>query len=212
MIKKLVGLAFVLAVLGGIDYWAKKQAINHLEDNAARLGDQNTNSEATIGTVTFLPGLLLGGDVKDVTVRLENVDAAAMRFTFVRFEADKIELDRSIFMSRTRVDVESVTNGMISAEIPVRSLMNRLDGREVRLSPDKVEVDFGGQMIETEVELTEDRKLTFTAPGQPPVTIDFPANDFVPCEPPVKVRSGSLFFSCEVDTVPDILLRKTNRF
>ncbi|HWB71662.1 MAG TPA: LmeA family phospholipid-binding protein [Egibacteraceae bacterium] len=131
--------------------------------------------EADVDSFPFLPGVLLEGRIRRVSVTLDQVVGQALPFLAVGFELRGVELDQSALWQR-EVRLRSIDAGVFTARLTDDALAGML-GPALELTP-------GTRLPEVEL------------PG---------AGDLLPCAPSGEVSDGQVELTCEFSQVPSLL-------
>ena len=151
---------------------------------AARTRDTAAVS-ADIGSFPLAARVLFTGKVPRLSVTLDRVARASVRFAEVRFDLEGISVDRPA-MLRGRAQVESIDRGTVTATIEIGAL-----GRLASLAG--IDVRVVGRTLNA---------------GRVSVAI---AEDLVPCNPEASVDGERVILTCAIDDVPDVLVDALQR-
>jgi DUF2993 family protein len=214
--RKLTVLLFIAALAVG-DQVARVYAQNKLAEQAAAYYPPSTTSDATIRSFPFLGRLLVGGDVRQVKVGMENLRA---NFILVRrFEIDlrDVELDRGALF-RGEVRVTDIGTGRIEALVDGPSLA-RAVGADLRFGDESVEIHkrVAGRDLFARARVTVARNMVRLQPtsvvgvGLPAsafaLTITIPGADLWPCRADVEAVPEGLQIGCRIQDVPPALVQ-----
>lgn len=216
MIRKLVVLAVVSGVLVVADVAARSWAESKLAEQAAAYYPPSGESSASIRSFPFLGRLLVGGDVPEVFLRMENLRADILTVRRLALDLSGVEVDRGeLFAGRVRV--LDVGAGRIEALVDGSSLA-RAVGLDLRYADGEVEIHktVRGVDVSARGRVTlEGNRLTIVPTsvqglGIPAaaitVTYDIPGAELLPCQAEVRPVPEGLLVACAVDDVPPALV------
>jgi hypothetical protein len=155
-------------------------AESRIEQEVANRTNDEAAVSANIDSFPLASRVLVTGEVRKLTVTLEEVARQALTFSEVRFEVFGIHVDRPAIL-RGQARVEDIDRGTVTATIELGALggIASLAGVDVRI---------------------EGR--TLRAAG----VVAAIAEDLVPCPPEARIEDDRVILSCSIDEVPDILL------
>lgn len=203
--RKLLFVAFILAVLAGADVAARGAAERRLEERAVRAaGGVGATATAEVGSFPFLPRLLLTGSVPDVRVRAQPVTAGPLTLAAVEVDLDGVVLDRSALYGG-QVRLRGIDGGTVTVELDAGVLTEAL-GVPVEIAEGALKVAGAGLPVVARAEVV-DGTLVVSAAGVAALRLAVPRTELSPCRAAeVTVVGDRLRLVCRIEAVPAGLL------
>jgi hypothetical protein len=216
LIRKLVVLAVLTGALVVADVAARSWAESKLAEQAAAYYPPSGESSASIRSFPFLGRLLVGGDVPEVSLRMESLRADILTVSRLGLDLSDVKVDRGELVAG-RVRVVDIGAGRIEALVDGTSLA-RAVGFDLRFAYGEVEIHrkVRGVDVSARGRVTLDGNRLTIVPtsvqglGVPAaaftVTYDIPAAELLPCPAEVRPVPEGLVVACAVDDVPPALV------
>jgi hypothetical protein len=189
--RRVVVLLAVLAVVGLVsDIALKALAESQIEATATREAP-GASADAAIPVFPFLPPLLLGGRVDEVSVHLAHVAAGPTFFDRLDFDLHGVEISRGALFRERRVKLVHIDRGTVTAVVQLPAIARGLPltGLTARVSG---------------------RAIVVRGPGGVSVSIPMPAAALMPCEGTARLEAGAVRVSCTLEDVPPALVDAIN--
>lgn len=215
--RKLIVVVVVLGALATADVAARAWAESKLAEQAAAYYPPGTRASAAIRSFPFLGRLLLDGEVPEVRVGMENLQADVVTIRHLGLRLSDVIVDRD-GLFRGRVEVTDVGAGRVEAFIDGPSLA-RATGLDLRFRDGEVEFHrtIGGVDVFARARVTLEGNRLRVVPTSvqgadvPPasftVTYDIPGVELLPCTAQVRPVLDGLMVACGVEDVPPALVR-----
>ena len=203
MIRRLVFalVAFIPAVAILVEVFTPAVVEDRIEQRVESRVADATNVVADLDSFPFVTRLGLTGRVKHLTVDLEGVERAGLRFATITLDLDGIQLDRNALYDND-FKLRSIDEGTITAEFTEEALSDAV-GTEVQLEPGEAVVTVAGQELRAPVEIAGGALVL--AGGS--LSVPLPTGDLFPCDLEGEILAGRARLRCTVEEVPPILLR-----
>ena len=206
--RRLVVIVVVLGALGvGADVGAKQWAEGQIESRARAEVPADVSVAAQIHAFPFLPALFLNGKVAEAEAHFKNIKAGVLTFSDVVVDLHGIRVNRHELLNNRRVQVESISEGTVTAEITAAALTSALRGVPVVIANGEVKVTIAGASVVARVAVSGNA-LQLGVPGVGSIAI--PKTRLVPCVADVTVLAGRIRLSCTIHDVPPALLGAAN--
>lgn len=143
---------------------------------------------ATIDSFPFLARLLVSGEVQEIRVHQEAVEANGIRFSTIDVELHGVRVDRGRLLRSRQVDVTGIDRGTVTAVIGLAEIA-RLAGQALT----------GGIRLEDGALVIGD------------VRLDLAGAPLLPCASGLRFQGASVVVTCRLDDPPAELLREARR-
>lgn len=193
----IVVAALLVMVLGDLVF---ARVVEHA---AARELERRTGAvEAAVDIRSFplAESLFRRGEVREVTVRLEDVVSNGLPLVEVTLVGANVGVDRSNAIAGD-LRITRVGRADVVIEISEDDL-SEVFGFEVDLEIDRLTLSIDGEPTPLGSPVVEGRELVLEGePGR--LTLPLPAEDYLPCEPTPVVLDDRLALLCATDELPD---------
>ena len=174
-----------------------------VEQVVAREVEERTGARAATVDIRSFPlaeSLFRKGEVREVTVRLEDVVSNGLPLVEVTLTGVDVAMDRSDAISGN-LRITRVGRADLVVEIAEEDL-SAVFGVEVDLEIDRLTVSVDGEPTPLGSPVVEGRELVLEAEmGR--LSLPLPGEDFLPCEPNPVVLDDRLGLVCSTDELPD---------
>jgi hypothetical protein len=190
-VRRLLVLVVLLAVVGLVsDVGLKALAESQIETTAQQEAP-GASADAAIPVFPFLPPLLFGGKVDEVSVHLAHVPAGPAFFDRLDFDLHGVQISRSVLLHQRRVKLVHIDRGTVSAvvQLPAITRALPLTGLTARVVG---------------------RSVVVRGPGGVSVSIPMPRASLVPCQGTARLEAGAVRISCTLQDVPPALVDAIN--
>jgi hypothetical protein len=160
-----------------------------VEERVAERNENAATVTADIDSFPLVTRVLLTGNVKELTVTLDEVARQAVTFAQVRFEFAGIEIDRSSLRGGD-FRVTAIDRGTITATIDLGAVGGALGRIATRAGLD---VRVSGRTL-------------FVGPA----SIEL-SSELLPCDPDARIEGDQVVLSCTIDEVPEALIEAAQR-
>ena len=158
--------------------------------------------EAEVGSFPFLPGLVLGGEVNHLSLRLDDLVTPGVTFDEFEIDVEGLTFDRSVLFN-AQVQVQDLDRAVIRAEISEANASEAV-GVPVTFTPEGVSVQVAGQARPATVALAGG-ELTLAAQGVGELVVPISEGEYFPCTPEAQVRQAKVVLRCTADSLPAVL-------
>jgi hypothetical protein len=215
--RKLVVLLIVAGVLLAGDQAARVYAQSKLAERAAAYYPPSTAADASIRSFPFVGRLLVMGDVVEMKVGMENLQADVILIRRLDLDLRDVELDRNALF-RGRVELIDIGSGRIDALIDGPSLAKAAQA-DLRFHEDSVEIHkrVGGADVFARGRASVSNNVLRLQPtsvqgvGLPAsafaLTLRISGPEILPCDAVAEPVEGGLLVGCNVKDVPPSLVR-----
>jgi hypothetical protein len=215
--RRLVILLIIVGILLAGDQAARVYAQTKLAERAASYYPPSTAADASIRSFPFVGRLLVMGDVVEMKVGMENLQADEVLIRRLDLDLQHVELDRNALF-RGRIELTDIGSGRIDALIDGPSLA-RATQTDLRFHEDSVEIHkrVGGADVFARGRASVSNNVLRLQPtsvqgvGLPAsafaLTIRMSGPEILPCDAVAEPVEGGLLVGCTVKDVPPSLLR-----
>lgn len=198
--KRIAGIASIVAALLAVaaELVAPRLVADRVEQGVRERSSEATAVRADAGAFPFLPTLLAQGQVRRLSVTLEQVAGQQVPIAEVTFGLEGIQLDRDALFAG-EVEVTDIDTGTVTLELELGPLGDALGdalsglGGIGELGPDAFTV--------------RERTLVIAPAGVAGAEVPLPG-ELLPCAPDqVAVGDGVVRLSCAFTEVPGILVQ-----
>jgi hypothetical protein len=208
VIVLLVLLLLLAALLGGLAYGdlrLRGLAEERAEQQLAQALPQARNIEVTLDGFPFTLGVLVGGKVDALHVRIAEVKEAGLAATDLSLDVEEISLDKDALIDDQRLVVTDIgratAQGFVSDDA-----VSQVVGQPIAFSPGKAKATVRGREIDVKASVKGRLvQLSSGIPGVPAVTFPLPPGDVLPCSPELELQAGKIRLSCSIDELPKTL-------
>jgi hypothetical protein len=190
-LKKLVIVLVVL--LAGV--WLAVELVSipvgerMVEQRVAERNENAATVTADIDSFPLVTRVFLTGNVKELTVTLDEVARQAVTFAQVRFEFAGIAVDRSSLRGGD-FRVTAIDRGTITATIDLGAVGGAL----------------GRIATRTGLDVRVSGRTLFVGPA----SIEL-SSELLPCDPDARIEGDQVVLSCTIDEVPEALIEAAQR-
>ncbi len=181
-------LRLVVIVIVGLWLLAELAVIplaqGQIEKAVAQRSEGEAGVSADIDSFPMITRVLLTGQVKELSVTLDQVARQRLTFAEVTFQVSGIDVDRAAILQR-EVKIKSIDRGTVTATVDLGALGGIL-GRI-------------GSFIGNDVRV-EDGQLHI-GPSSFPL-----GDDIFPCDPDGQIEGEQVILTCSTTEIPDALL------
>jgi DUF2993 family protein len=201
-VRKLLVLVVVgLAVLVAVDI-ATRVAMEHQLEQRIDGYVPNSGASVTIHGFPWLPRLVAGGQVSEITARASQVSQGAFVLNDVVVTVTGVRIDRHLLTEHRQLEIVSIGTGTVTADM-TQATFDTLVGAPVVLGAGRAKVTVEGVSVTAQVSVVNGQ-LQLNAAGLP-VSVPIPAIPVLPCLAQVTVVPGHLVASCTFHTIPAAL-------
>ncbi len=155
-----------------------------VEERVAERNENAATVTADIDSFPLVTRVLLTGNVKELTVTLDEVARQAVTFAQVRFEFSGIAIDRSSLRGG-EFRVTAIDRGTITATIDLGAVGGVL----------------GRIATRTGLDVRVSGRTLFVGPA----SIEL-SSELLPCDPDARIEGDQVVLSCTIDEVPEALI------
>lgn len=194
----------VVLLFLGADLTGRSIAEDRIEERARAAAAEAGSVEADIESFPFLPPLLLGGSIRAVELRLEQVPTSALQLSAVEADLKGVKVDRDALFSG-QAKLESVDRATLSVELDAASLSRALRV-PVSIGDGAVRANLGRVTVRARPEVARDGSLVLRATRPVPLRVRVPRTRLVDCAPTHAAVVGQrVRLSCQMEHVPAVL-------
>jgi hypothetical protein len=205
MKKVFYAVAILVVVLLGLDFVARAWVETQVADATQRRVNGVASVDVSIDSFPFVGRLLAAGEVRHITMRLDELAGQPVDVRTLRVDVRGLELSRSVLLGKAHVQLTGVRLVRLTAVI-TQDALRKLTGADLQLSDGRIAITGGGRTITAEVSVANGR-LRFRVDPLPAVTVPLPTTDLLPCHVQVAVRDGELDLTCTTTKLPPIVVR-----
>lgn len=196
-------------LLGIGDFVARNEAESQLEARMRAATRELQDPKISIDSFPFLGRLLVNGSVASIRASAVNVDAGPLVLATVSIELHDVRLDRNRLITEQEVDLRSIDEGVVEADVTEASLGQAL-GVPVDLTPGRVTVTVRGVRVTAELTV-DDNVLVISGGGVPALRVEIPDAPLLPCASSGEVLEGRVRLRCTIDEIPEELVQAASR-
>ena len=213
--KKLVLVLVVLGVLGvlliGGLLYADGRALEFAEREAERrVAAALPGSEDIEVTIEQWPLLLavFTGEIDGLRITAGRVARGGVTAQDLQLEVRGIALDTGVLFDEQRLVVTGIDHARLTGTMTQEAVSKAVKAPvEFKVGMVKVTSAQGRSLVATLA--VKGRKIRLVPPLSimKPLEFDMPPRELLPCEPELEVLEGKLALGCEVDALPDAVMR-----
>jgi hypothetical protein len=201
-LRKLLALVIVVLVLAGVDMAARVFAESRIEEAVEAEARGVASVNVRIDALPFVPRLLLGVQVPEVSVRLEQVPSRAITLTAVEIELREVEVDRASVVRRDP-RLKQIEGGTLTVELDGSSLTNAL---RVPISIREGRVRVGAGRAAVTLRPTTAAGALVLGVGASALRVAVPRTRLLTCDATrASVSADRIELSCDFREVPPAL-------
>ncbi len=198
-----IAVLLVFVFLGGalsvVDVLVKAGVETAMADQIEAVSPGAT-AKVKIRSFPFVGSLALSGDVPEIRIEVEGVDAGGLVFSSIALDLHSVRVDRHQ-LSRGGVVLTGIGAGRVAAVIS-ESDIDAVSHLQIVLGAGTVEVGGVVGRVRTSV---DGKTITFRLRRLPAFSITIPALEVLPCIGTVTVVPGALDLGCSFRGVPAAL-------
>ncbi|MDQ4132622.1 MAG: DUF2993 domain-containing protein [Actinomycetota bacterium] len=202
-------LVVLALLLVAVDVAARLTVESQLRARLAREVPQAQSVDVSVNSFPFLLRLLLAGDVTGVEGHVNELRTDRVTVARVAVDLHDVRVDRDALLSDRQIELESIGRGTASAEFTQPELTEAL-GVPVVLTPGRFGVQIGGRTLSASVAV-RGGSLVIGGVGITLPRLSVPKLPLLACDPSAEVLQGLVRLACDVDQVPQELLRDAQR-
>lgn len=204
--KKLLVVLLLLLVAAAVaaELIAPQLVEARLEERVAAETRQAAGVEANVESFPFLPGIALDGEIRRLSLTLEEVGGQRIPLASVQFALEGLRLNRQALFDG-EVKLTGIDSGLVTVELGQDAISEALGGVPVEITSGGVALRPGGGAVEADV-VTRGQSVALTASGMPGLEVAMP-EDLMPCAPQVESGEGVVRLTCTIQEIPPVLVR-----